>query len=295
MNTPDFEQKIASFGREITLDAVAGTRNLVQPLISPSIMDNVAVRRDVQYGDDPRNRLDVFTAKDNHDAGRPVLMFIHGGGFIGGDKSAPDTPFFENIGAWAVNNGFTGVNMTYRLAPDHQWPSGVEDIRAAIEYLQTHASELGVNPEQLFLIGQSAGGAHVAAYLAHPEVYGHAGHGLKGAILLSAVYDFVTMPSTDKEQAYLGTDESLYAERSSLHGLTKTKLPLLVTMAQYDPPEFQAQTLQFLQAYHNQRRDLPAFIFLLRQNHFTSAMCLGLQGDMLAPELLLFLQEHSGQ
>ena len=67
---------------------------------------------------------------------KPVLLFVHGGGFIAGDKHTEGSPFYSNIGAWAVKNGFTGVNMTYRLAPANPWPAGIEDIRAAVEFIQ---------------------------------------------------------------------------------------------------------------------------------------------------------------
>jgi acetyl esterase/lipase len=150
-----------------------------------------------------------------------------------------------------------------------------------------------MDPSNLFLMGQSAGGAHAAHYLSHAEVYGNAPHGLKGAILLSAMYDFVTMPSSEKERAYLGEDESLYYERSSLEGLLDTDIPLLVTMAEYDPPAFQAQTLQFLNAWQGKHSDLPWYVHLLGQNHLSVALFLGLEGDLLGPQLKLFIQEHS--
>jgi triacylglycerol lipase len=47
-----------------------------------------------------------------------VLIFVHGGAFVGGNKrTTPTSPFYDNVMLWAVNNGFIGVNATYRLAP----------------------------------------------------------------------------------------------------------------------------------------------------------------------------------
>jgi len=291
MNFTEYANNIAACGRVITLDAVKGTRVLVEPLIPDDLLDGINVIRDISYGDHERHRLDVFT--DPRGDSKPVLLFVHGGGFIGGDKHGEGSPFYSSIGAWAVNNGFAGVNMTYRLAPDNPWPAGIEDLRAAIEFIQENGDQYGLDASRIFLMGQSAGGAHSAHYIAHPEIYGNKPHGLKGCIMLSGVYDFVTMPSTEKEIAYLGEDETLYHERSSLEGLLDIDIPLLITEAQYDPPEFQAQALQLLNAWLGKHGGLPWHMTLLGQNHFSVAMFLGLEHDQLGPVLKRFMDEHS--
>jgi len=292
MNFSEYADQIKALGREISLDALKGTRAIIEPLVPDNFLDGITVKRDIAYGKHERHRLDVFTG-DKQEGLKPVLLFIHGGGFISGDKHTQGNPFYSNIAAWAVNNGFAGVNMTYRLAPEHQWPSGIEDIRSAVEWIQTEGENFGLDAEAIFLMGQSAGGAHTAGYLAHPEVYDNARHGLKGAILLSAVYDFVAMPSSEKEQAYLGEDESLYYARSSLEGLLECDIPLLVSMAEYDPPAFQAQTLQFINAWQGKYGKVPWFVHMLGQNHLSVALYLGLEGDLLAPQLKRFIEEHA--
>ena len=45
-------------------------------------------------------------------------MFVHGGGFVAGDKHTPGTPRYELVGAWAARHGWVGVTMTHRLAPE---------------------------------------------------------------------------------------------------------------------------------------------------------------------------------
>lgn len=294
MNFSDYAANIKAIGREISPEALMATRAVVEPLLPADMLSGVTVIRDIAYGPDERHRLDVFTDA-SADAPKPVLLFVHGGGFIAGDKHSEGSPFYTNVGAWAANNGFAGVNMTYRLAPAHSWPAGIEDIRRAVEFIREQGGGYGLDASRIFLMGQSAGGAHAAGYIAHPEVYGLADHGLAGAILLSAVYDYDAMPTTPMEQAYLGEDESLYPERSSLDRLLKSDLPLLVTMAEYDPPKFQAQTMQFLSEWWHSRRDeefLPWHIYMLGQNHLSVALYLGLPGDQLAPVLRRFMEEH---
>ncbi len=90
---------------------------------------NVKLERDLSYGPDERNRLDVFSAPDaKPNDNRDVIIFVHGGGFVQGDRHTPGSPYNDNVPLWAMRNGLVGVNMTYRLAPKHQWPSGIEDI-----------------------------------------------------------------------------------------------------------------------------------------------------------------------
>ncbi|MFX9688552.1 alpha/beta hydrolase, partial [Acinetobacter baumannii] len=81
------------------------------------------VERDVKYGPAERHLLDVFVPEKNPGA-RPVLIYVHGGGFVAGNKRPPNSPFYDNILLWAVNNGCVGVNTTYRLAPASPWPAG---------------------------------------------------------------------------------------------------------------------------------------------------------------------------
>jgi len=66
---------------------------------------------------------------------RPALIYVHGGGFVRGDKRAPGSPFNDTIMLWAVRNGYIGVNATYRLAPQAVWPSGAEDLAAAVQWV----------------------------------------------------------------------------------------------------------------------------------------------------------------
>ena len=94
-------------------------------------------------------------------------MFVHGGGFARGAKRTEGTPFYDNIGLWAVGAELVGVTLNYRLAPQSTWPSGIEDLTAAVAWLKANVARYGGDPSKIVLWGHSAGAAHVADYVAN--------------------------------------------------------------------------------------------------------------------------------
>src|ERR1700723_757310 len=110
---PEIAKKLAELGRVIDPQATA---KLYAPLQPTEPYFGFRIERDPKYGPAERNRLDIFMPQ-NVTSGRPVLIFVHGGAFIGGNKRMPNSPFYDNVMMWAVKNGFIGVNITYRLLP----------------------------------------------------------------------------------------------------------------------------------------------------------------------------------
>src|SRR5882757_6838866 len=134
---PDIAEGIRKIGPIV--DA-PGTAKLYAPLFATQNepYPNVTVVRDVAYGTDPLQKLDVFTAAPTPGAAKPVVMFLHGGGFQRGDKRQPGSPFYDNIMLWLTQQGMVGVNMNYRLAPKYVWPAAHEDLAAAVRWVQAN-------------------------------------------------------------------------------------------------------------------------------------------------------------
>lgn len=107
----EIAQQLRALGARI---APAETAALYAPLHAGASYDGVAVSRNVAYGTHERNVLDVFTTPES-DSGRPVVVFIHGGGFSRGDKHAPDSPFYDDGMLWAVFEGLVGVEALAHL------------------------------------------------------------------------------------------------------------------------------------------------------------------------------------
>jgi acetyl esterase/lipase len=265
------------------------TALLYAPLQEKEPYQGVRIERDVKYGPADRNLLDVFTP-DQASSPRPVLIYVHGGGFTAGNKRAPGSPFYDNVMLWAVKNGFVGVNVTYRLAPQAVWPAGAEDLAAAIQWISDKIAERGGNPARIYLMGHSAGAVHVAGYVSHPEFYKVKNGGLAGAILVSGIYDLTATPAGDPERAYFGTDASRYAEQSSLQGLLKTDIPLLVAAAELDPPGFLKQFDLLKEAACKRSTGCARAIVLPQHSHMSEVYSINTADTRLTDEALDFVK-----
>lgn len=87
----------------------------------------------------------------------PLVICVHGGGWISGDRSG-----MHEVAQNLVKAGFAALCPTYRLAPLHPFPAAVEDAQACVAYAKEHAAELGINENRVATLGNSAGG-HLAA------------------------------------------------------------------------------------------------------------------------------------
>jgi acetyl esterase/lipase len=212
------------------------TAAIYAPLHAPEPYAGVKVERDLKYGPDGRHLLDVFVPEAGTGP-RPVLVFVHGGAFVGGNKRTGTSPFYDNIALAAARAGMVGVNMTYRLAPKFQWPSGAVDVGSAVRWVRDNIGARGGDPARIFLMGHSAGAVHVASYAAFPEHHAPGGAGIAGVILVSGLYDFARRAPGKPEQAYFG-DRASSSEVSSLPGLVKSQLPILLVWASLDPGNF---------------------------------------------------------
>ncbi|MGH6988986.1 MAG: alpha/beta hydrolase, partial [Stellaceae bacterium] len=232
--------------------------------------------------------LDLFLPASGG-ANLPVLVYIHGGGFVGGDKKSPGFPYYDNVMLWAVRNGMAGVNMTHRLAPQHKWPSGNEDVAKVIEWIQANAAANGINAKRVRLMGQSAGASHVAQYIAHKEFHPAGGHGLAAGFLVSGIYE-------PNRKEYFGDDMSKYPAMSALPGLiASAPLPLIVTVAENDPPMFEEQAMKLVNALYQRDNRLPWFQRLWGHNHISAMLHLGLEpADQLGNLIRDFIAMRGG-
>lgn len=289
MSTSLAEHRAAlrALGTEITPELVAGTVALTAPEIDPAIYEGVTVAKDIAYGIHPRHLLDVYSRAGR--PGSPVLVYVHGGGFVRGAKDSDQTPFFANLGSWAVQQGWVGVTINYRLAPEFGYPAGAEDVAAAITWVVENIARHGGDPERIVLCGQSAGGMHVADYVVGHGGFGPHGRGLAGAAIMSGLYDIGRAVRNDSSLAYWGDDTARWPERGTLQGLIDTDLPMLFTVSEFDAAEFQDHAAQLSTEWFAQKRTLAPLHLLDGQNHLTPVYAIGSRWDVLGPLLSRFV------
>lgn len=124
-------------------------------------------RQEFSYGPHDRHRLDVYEPAASDNVGsRPILIFVHGGGFISGDKRLDNMPgdvAYANIGHFFASHfGFTTITVNYRLiGHGAKYPSGPGDIDLVLRWVEENLTDRNC----LYLLGNSAGGVHVASWL----------------------------------------------------------------------------------------------------------------------------------
>jgi triacylglycerol lipase len=285
---PDVAEKIAAIGRVI---APPQTNAIYAPLHKMAPFPGIAIARDLKYGADDLNTADVFSPENAAPGGalRPVFVHVHGGGFIRGDKVTPNTPFLDNIPAWAVRNGMIGVNINYRLAPKATWPSGPEDMADLVRWLRSNIAAYGGDPARIYLMGWSAGANHVAAYVAFSEFHAVPGSGLAGAIFLSGSPFDTTAFDMKPYEPYFGADKSKYPAFSPTPGLLKTQVPLMVAYAGFDPPGIEQASIDLIDALCKAQR-CPAKTFLKTHNHMSIGNAIGTDDTELTDQMLAFMK-----
>jgi acetyl esterase/lipase len=117
----------------------------------------------LSYGPYERNVLDFWKAEG--DGPRPLVVYIHGGGWTQGDKAQPAdryTPYLEH--------GISYAAITYRLTPDNPLPSPVYDAVRAIQFIRSKAKEWNIDPTRIALTGGSAGACTSMYILLHDDL-----------------------------------------------------------------------------------------------------------------------------
>jgi acetyl esterase/lipase len=284
---PDIAAKVAALGRVVDPE---NTAKFYAPLQEKEPYAGIKVVRDVKYGAHDRNVVDIFTPEAGA-AGRPVLMFVHGGGYTRGNKRPPGSAFYDNIMVFAARHGMVGVNVEYRLAPDFPWPAGVADMGAAVGFVGDKIAGYGGDPNRVFLMGHSAGAGHVAAYVSHPEFFGPKGSGLAGAIFSSGPsYVINAQEPAGSTLAYFGADTSRYAERAALPGLLKTAIPFMMSGAELDPPAIAEQFVVLKDAMCKSERGCVRSVLLPKHSHMSESYAINTADTQLSDQILEFIK-----
>ncbi|MBO7678002.1 MAG: alpha/beta hydrolase [Erysipelotrichaceae bacterium] len=170
-----------------------------------STPDDILRKDDILYGDDRKWQvMDIYYPKNRKQDKLPVIVSVHGGGWVYGDKQR-----YQYYCMDLAQRGFAVVNFTYRLAPNFKYPAQLEDVNLVFDWVMKHGNEYDLDTDNIFAVGDSAGGHLLSLYccfLNDPDV--------------AKEYDFKA-PEGLKIKA-VGLNCGVYEIRFDEKGLTKT-------------------------------------------------------------------------
>ncbi|MBN2624416.1 MAG: alpha/beta hydrolase [Acidimicrobiales bacterium] len=168
-------------------------RSIIVPRV-PRRRRYTATGSDVPYGEaGRRNHLDIWKRADlPHDAGAPVLLQVHGGAWVIGQKEGQGYPLMAHL----AERGWVCVAINYRLSPRATWPDHIVDVKRAIAWVRANIADHGGDPDFLAISGGSAGG-HLSSLAAltpgdatYQPGFEDADTSVAAAVPFYGVYDF---------------------------------------------------------------------------------------------------------
>ena len=230
---------------------------------SDEVRANGRAALNLPYGNDERQKLDVYMPAATPEHPAPVLLFLHGGYWVIGHKDLLGfmAPAITPAPALLVSVG-------YRLAPAAKYPQQVDDCRAALRWVYDNIADYGGDPQRIHVGGHSAGG-HLAALITlqqqHLAPFGLPQDVIKGCFPVSGVFD-VTETPPERRQAFLESDADA-RDASPLYNAEGNVTPFLLEIGSDDFDNLRAQHPRMLAALRSQ----PGYVEeMLREahNHF---------------------------
>jgi acetyl esterase/lipase len=169
-------------------------------LLVPKDQGSLLWQRDMAYGPDPRQTLDIYMPTSS-DGPPPMIVFVHGGSWQEGNK----TPY-GFVGRALAAQGFMVMVINYRLHPAHRYPTFIDDVDLALRWAKTNAASLGGNPDRLFAVGHSAGAYDIAMAVLSPR-YAKDRPQLAGVVTLAGPFDFLPLDSPVTIKVFGGVED----------------------------------------------------------------------------------------
>jgi pectinesterase len=155
-NRPDWTKQLSEAdAKKITIEKVLGGNDGWNPIVPQLDASVAATKYDICYGEAGGEKLLLDAHVPPGNGKFPVVIIVHGGGWMGWDKESPTdiVPVFAPV---ATN--FVWFTINYRLAPTNRWPACFEDVQTAIRWVKAHAAEFKGDLNRIALLGYSAGG-----------------------------------------------------------------------------------------------------------------------------------------
>ena len=220
------------------------------------IKKQTIVIKDIDYGSKIENGImDINMPLDNLNEKKPLIVLLHGGGFIGGSKEA--TAAYART---LSSHGYIVANVEYAFAPEHTYPTPIIQVSKAISYLKENSEMFNVDINNIFIAGGSAG-AQIASQIAAIQTNKKLSDimeidpvltkdELKGVILFCGLYNMSNVSETGFKEylwAYTGEKDFKNYERldeiSTVKHITEDYPPTFITAGDMDKLESQSKEL----------------------------------------------------
>ena len=211
--------------------------------------EGVRVHSHISYADaGKRNLLDIYHPQQQREGGFPVLLQVHGGGWMIGEKEQQAKPLMFHL----AQRGWLCVAINYRLSPNAAFPAHIVDVKKSIAWIRENIREYGGNPDFIAITGGSAGGhlSSLAAltpnYAPYQPQFEDADTSIQAAVPFYGVYDFLDRfeirPEMSMEkmladkvmQCSADEDPELWDKGSPLSNVHKDAPPMFVIHGTHD-------------------------------------------------------------
>lgn len=257
-----------------------------------STLHEIEVKRNIAYydgedADKERQKLDVYSPKGAKDC--PVVLFIHGGAWVFGDKD-----FFglhAGMGRMFARHGIVAVVANYRLSPKVKHPEHVKDVARAFAWTHRNIAHYGGRADRIYLCGHSAGG-HLVSLLATDERYlkdeKRSFKDIKGVMSMSGVYEIPAKLFAD----VFGKDAEVHRLAGPLSHVKEGCPPFLILYAEKDYPSCDAQSEKFAKALQDKKVEVRIQL-IKERNHLDILGKAVKDDDPGGRELLDFIARHT--
>ena len=264
---------------------------LFSQVLAHSPRKNLESFHEIHYGSDTRNVLDIF--KPSQALSSPVLVFVHGGAFVDGSKDRSQE-IYANVLRCFNRYGFVGVNLEYRLAPDHKYPEATNDIASAMYWINQNIKAYGGDPQKIFLMGHSAGAAHTSDYLYNQKRKSPLIDSILGHIIVSGRVRIEIRqdnPNAKKVEAYYSNNSDIHEQCSVVNMIGDNFVETMIAIAEFENPLIDIHCIELAHKISQIKNKSPRISWLEGHNHTSIIGSLDTDDTRLARSILSFMEK----
>ncbi|HDR4563300.1 alpha/beta hydrolase [Bacillus cereus] len=184
----------------------------------------------IKYGSNRMQTLNIYAPKVQSEEKLPVIIYVHGGGWKGGDKiNVSEKPNFFN------EKGYAFISVNYRLSPEVNYEEMTSDISNAIKWVYDNADNHHLDCTQINLMGHSAGGHLIMLIATNPKYLNNVGLSskvIRSTVNIDGPLDLVSfIGKFERYNKVFGTDQKIWKEASPVTYATNKNLPPILLIA----------------------------------------------------------------